>query len=162
MIQGNADIADRQTLDRVWTTQVSKRCDSGDLLLTVRAPVGTVAVARKTACLGRGVCGLKPIGSSAFLFHALVHAEDRWRILEQGSTFTAANSEQVGQFRLRVPTDEIEQCAITAVLSDMDAEIAALERRRDKTRVVKQGMMQQLLTGRVRLVSDVGNKDYVS
>ena len=45
-----------------------------------------------------------------------------------------------------------EQRAIASVLSDMDAEIASLERRRDKTRVVKQGMMQQLLTGRVRLV----------
>ena len=152
LVQGKADIADRRTLDRVWTTQVSKRCDSGDLLLTVRAPVGTVAVARKAACLGRGVCGLKPIDSSAFLFHALVYAEDRWRILEQGSTFTAANSKQVGQFRLRVPTDENEQRAIAAVLSDMDAEIAVLERRRDKTLAIKQGMMQQLLSGRVRLV----------
>jgi len=45
-----------------------------------------------------------------------------------------------------------EQTAIATVLSDVDAEIAALERRRDKTRAVKQGMMQQLLTGRVRLV----------
>jgi type I restriction enzyme S subunit len=43
-----------------------------------------------------------------------------------------------------------EQRAIAAVLSDMDAEIAALERRRDKTRAIKQGMMQQLLTGRRR------------
>ena len=41
---------------------------------------------------------------------------------------------------------------MATVLSDMDAEIAALERRRDKTKKVKQGMMQQLLTGRVRLV----------
>ena len=45
-----------------------------------------------------------------------------------------------------------EQRAIAVVLSDMDAEITALERRRDKTRAVKQSMMQQLLTGRVRLV----------
>ena len=45
-----------------------------------------------------------------------------------------------------------EQAAIAAVLSDMDAEIAALEQRRDKTRAIKQGMMQQLLTGRIRLV----------
>ena len=44
-----------------------------------------------------------------------------------------------------------EQRAIASVLSDMDAEIAALEKRRDKTRAIKQGMMQQLLTGRVRL-----------
>lgn len=47
--------------------------------------------------------------------------------------------------------DYDEQHAIAAVLSDMDAEIAALEKRRDKTRAIKQGMMQQLLTGRVRL-----------
>jgi type I restriction enzyme S subunit len=50
------------------------------------------------------------------------------------------------------PSDPNEQAAIAAVLSDMDAEIDALERRAAKTRAIKQGMMQQLLTGRVRLV----------
>ena len=48
--------------------------------------------------------------------------------------------------------DYDEQHAIASVLSDMDAEIAALEERRDKTHAIKQGMMQQLLTGRVRLM----------
>ena len=57
----------------------------------------------------------------------------------------------MASFKFYVPSIE-EQTAIAAILSDMDAEIAALERRRDKTRAVKQGMMQQLLTGRVRLV----------
>ena len=46
----------------------------------------------------------------------------------------------------------LEQTAIAEVLSDMDAELTALEQRRDKTRALKQGMMQQLLTGRIRLV----------
>ena len=55
-------------------------------------------------------------------------------------------------FSFSIPTDIAEQHAIAFVLSDMDAEIAALEQRRDKTRAIKQGMMQQLLTGRVRLV----------
>ena len=45
-----------------------------------------------------------------------------------------------------------EQTAIATVLADMDAEIAALEQKRDKTRALKQGMMQELLTGRIRLV----------
>ena len=45
-----------------------------------------------------------------------------------------------------------EQTAIAEVLSDMDAELAALEQKRDKTRLLKQGMMQELLTGRTRLV----------
>ena len=55
--------------------------------------------------------------------------------------------------KIRVTLPPIdEQGAIASVLSDMEAEVAALERRRDKTRAIKQGMMQQLLTGRVRLV----------
>ena len=45
-----------------------------------------------------------------------------------------------------------EQTAIAAVLSDMDAELAGLEQRREKTRALKQGMMQELLTGKTRLV----------
>ena len=52
---------------------------------------------------------------------------------------------------LRMP-DTPEQEAIAAVLSEMDAELTALEKQRDKTRALKQGMMQELLTGRIRLV----------
>ena len=52
---------------------------------------------------------------------------------------------------VRFPPDIEEQHAIASVLSDMDAEITALEQRRDKTHAIKQAMMQQLLTGRVRL-----------
>ena len=54
-------------------------------------------------------------------------------------------------FELSLPPVE-EQTAIAAVLSDMDAELAALEQRLAKTRALKQGMMQELLTGRTRLV----------
>jgi type I restriction enzyme S subunit len=50
-----------------------------------------------------------------------------------------------------------EQSAIAAVLTDMDAELAALEQRRDRTRALKQAMMQELLTGKTRLLSTGGN-----
>ena len=52
---------------------------------------------------------------------------------------------------LRMPSLP-EQTAISEVLSDMDAELAALKQRRDKTRLLKQAMMQELLTGRIRLL----------
>lgn len=54
--------------------------------------------------------------------------------------------------KIFLPVDEQEQTAIASILSDMDAEIVALERRRDKTRALKQGMMGELLTGRTRLL----------
>ena len=61
------------------------------------------------------------------------------------------NGQEYGTFKIPLP-EPSEQRAIATVLSDMDADIAALERRLDKTRAIKQGMMQKLLTGRVRLV----------
>ena len=45
-----------------------------------------------------------------------------------------------------------EQCAIATILSDMDAEIVTLEAKVSKARQIKQGMMQELLTGRIRLI----------
>jgi len=61
------------------------------------------------------------------------------------------NGNEYAQLGLSLPPLP-EQTAIAEVLSDMDAELAALEQRRDKTRSLKQGMMQELLTGRTRLV----------
>ena len=52
-----------------------------------------------------------------------------------------------------VPPTKAEQTAIADVLTDMDAELTALEQRREKTRALKQAMMQELLTGRTRLVA---------
>jgi type I restriction enzyme S subunit len=69
-----------------------------------------------------------------------------------GSGVPTLNRNDVHAFKIRIPTAIDEQTAIASVLSDMDAEIASLEARRDKTRALKQGMMQELLTGRIRLV----------
>jgi type I restriction enzyme S subunit len=69
-----------------------------------------------------------------------------------GSSIPYIKMENLVGFEFRSPVNEVEQTAIATVLSDMDADIAALEARRDKTRALKQGMMQELLTGRIRLV----------
>ena len=65
---------------------------------------------------------------------------------------------EIGAIRVPLPPIK-EQRAIAGVLSDIDADIASLERRLDKTRSVKQGMMQQLLTGKVRLVKPTGKME---
>ena len=70
--------------------------------------------------------------------------------LAQGATRYNMSKSQFLALELSIPSCD-EQYAIASVLSDMDSEIAALEQRLDKIRSIKQGMMQQLLTGRVRL-----------
>ena len=68
-----------------------------------------------------------------------------------GSNYPAINSRDVRQLQVPVPSFE-EQTAIATILSDMDTELAALEARLAKARLIKQGMMQELLTGRIRLL----------
>jgi type I restriction enzyme S subunit len=69
----------------------------------------------------------------------------------QQGTQANLNKGMVWAFQIRLGTLH-EQTAIATVLSDMDAELSALEFRREKTQALKQGMMQELLTGRIRLV----------
>ncbi len=74
-----------------------------------------------------------------------------WKQHNEASGVPSLNARTIERIELNVPPPE-EQTAIAAVLSDMDAEIAALETRLTKTRSLKQGMMHELLTGRIRLV----------
>lgn len=150
LIQGNADIFNRKTIKRVFTTEVTKRGKSGDIIMSVRAPVGEVSRAVFDVCLGRGVCAI--CYSNDFLYHALIAKESTWAKLSKGSTFDSVNSADIKDFGIEMPADYAEQTAIASILSDMDSEIAALEEKLAKAHQLKQGMMQELLTGRIRLL----------
>lgn len=151
LIQGNADVSKRATIERVWTSSPTKISEPGNVILTVRAPVGHAAIASHRICLGRGVCGLDAGKDNSFLFHLLVSNESRWSLFSQGSTFTAVGSNEVDSFTIDWPCDPEERSAIAQVLQDADQEIDALQRRLESVCSIKQGMMQELLTGRVRL-----------
>lgn len=59
---------------------------------------------------------------------------------------------QLRAFEVCIPSTKEEQTAIASILNDMDTEIADLDAKLTKARQIKQGMMQELLTGRIRLV----------
>ena len=106
------------------------------------------------AYAGGDVITLTPSGQNPiYLGHLMNHptvATQKAR-MGQGAAVVHISASNLAQVKVELPP-LAEQTAIAAVLSDMDAEIAALEHRRDKTRAIKQGMMQQLLTGQTRLV----------
>lgn len=68
------------------------------------------------------------------------------------STFISADSAPIINFALKVPESSEEQTTIAQILSDLDGEIEVLEKKRDKNKTLKQRMMRELLTGRIRLV----------
>lgn len=91
-----------------------------------------------------------------FIFYWFLWQESNIQALGSGSTVKGISLNLLKKINICCPPSLDEQRAIAAVLSDMDAELAALEARRDKLRAVKQGMMRELLTGRTRLAGAGG------
>ena len=145
LIQGNADIKNRKTLPKVYTSEPTKQCDIGDIIMTVRAPVGAIAKSYHNACIGRGVCALKPKENNDFLYHFLVNYEDKWNKLSQGSTFTAVNGNDIKNIKILYPPLE-EQKKIAEILSTVDQKIDFVDKQIEETETLKKGLMQKLLT----------------
>lgn len=95
---------------------------------------------------------LNQFTSNKYVFFYLSHKYDDIRKLSNNGNQENLNGEIIKSIRIPIPSLP-EQKAIAQVLSDMDAEIEALEQKRDKYKSIKQGMMQELLTGKTRLIS---------
>jgi type I restriction enzyme S subunit len=145
LIQGNADISNRKTTPRNWTSNPTKLCDIGDLILTVRAPVGAIAKSNHQACIGRGVCSIRNIAISniEFIYQFLLDYEKRWARLEQGSTFTAVSGKDIKSIEIKLPSIE-EQTKIANFLSDIDLNIEAINTKIEKSKTFKKGLLQKM------------------
>ena len=128
-------------------------CEPGALLLATRTRVGLVSMASEIMGASQDITLLKPkdLVEPPYLCRALMSQSDLLLRSARGTTIQGISRGEVDSIPILLPPRP-EQHAIATALSDMDAEIAALEERRDKIDAIKQGMMQVLLTGRVRLV----------
>jgi type I restriction enzyme S subunit len=86
------------------------------------------------------------------LYYVLKFIEANWSQHGQTGSQMNLNTDLINRTTVSVPSTFEEQTAIAAILTDMDTELAALEAKLAKARAIKQGMMQELLTGRIRLV----------
>lgn len=143
LVQGNADVENRKTIIRFYTSMITKRGKIGDIIMSVRAPVGEVSKATFECCLGRGVCSIS--FDNEYIYQYLIFFEKSWAKLSTGSTFDSVNSKQVKELQIPLPPTKAEQTAIATALSDADALISSLSTLIAKKRYIKQGAMQKLL-----------------
>lgn len=107
----------------------------------------------KGVIIGSGINVLrhKPLYDTSFVSYSI--NINRSKIIDRvtGTTVKHINSKELSEIMINIPKNKEEQTAIAKILSDMDKEIADLEAKRDKYRLLKSGMMQKLLTGQIRL-----------
>ena len=127
LVQGNADMKNGRVFPRVWTTQITKQARQGDLILSVRAPVGDIGKTDYDVVLGRGVAS---IDGNEFLYQALSQMKQNgyWSKLSTGSTFESINSNDIKSAIISLPSLP-EQTAIGSFFQDIDQLISIQQRK---------------------------------
>lgn len=142
LVQGNADLKDGWVSPRVWTSQMTKKADAGDLIMSVRAPAGAMGKTAYNAVIGRGVAAIK---GNEFIYQSLVKMDSNgyWKKLSSGSTFESLNSNNIKDAEIFVPCDE-EQQKIGQYFSNLDNLITLHQRKCDETKKLKKFMLQKM------------------
>jgi type I restriction enzyme S subunit len=124
----------------------------GTLIMSIAATVGIPVITGVPTCIHDGFVALEHLKvDQRFLLYLLKASEDKLRESGQSGSQMNVNTDIVKGLRVCIPTDLKEQARIANTLWDVDDLIASIERRIAKKRAIRQGMIQQLLSGRMRL-----------
>ena len=124
------------------------------LLVSCSANLGRCAIVKQKLVTNQTFIGLVPSDriDVEFLYYKMSREDKNLNNMATGTTISYLSREQFENYEILIPSSKAEQTAIANILSDCDSEVAALEEKRDKYKEIKQGMMQQLLTGKIRLI----------
>ena len=155
LIQGNADCKDRLTLPRNFTSEITKVCNIGDIILTVRAPVGAVSKSLHHACIGRGVCSINSKKNNQFLYYYLIFHEKLWGKFTQGSIYESVSIDVISNTKIPF-INIIEQQKIADFLDEkskiFDEAISKKEQLISKLELAKQSLISEVVTGKLKIV----------
>ena len=142
LVQGNADLQNGWVCPRIWTTQITKKADAGDLIMSVRAPAGAMGKTAYNAVIGRGVAAIK---GNEFIYQLLVKmdADGFWKTLSCGSTFESLNSDNIKNAEAKIPTTA-EQIKIGGYFQQLDNLITLHQRELEKLQNIKKSMLEKM------------------
>jgi type I restriction enzyme, S subunit len=145
-LQGNAEFGERCPTHRLYCTAPNRLCEQGDILLSVRAPVGATNQADQTYAIGRGLAGIRfDEADRSYGWHALRHAVPQLDLLAQGSTFTAVSRKEIEELLVWFPESD-SRPIIATILDTLERAIEQTEALLAKQQRIKTGLMQDLLT----------------
>lgn len=131
-LQGNRTFGEKYPTFDTYTTLVTKIAQAGDVIMSVRAPVGDLNITPVEMCLGRGVCSLRMRnGNQEFLYYVMRHYVKALISKESGTVFGSVNRNDIQSLELDIPTGEEEQDSITEILVSIDKKIELNNRIND-------------------------------
>jgi type I restriction enzyme, S subunit len=149
LVQGMGDFGIRYPRVNKFTTEPRKRAQPGAVLMTVRAPVGAVNIARHELCVGRGVCALisdRP-AFAEFLVRSL---EPLWAGEESGTIFPAVSRKQIAGLQVVLPSKEAID-AFERFAQPLVDKLATLHDETESLRLIRDALLPKLVSGTIRV-----------
>ncbi|MBW2020324.1 MAG: restriction endonuclease subunit S [Deltaproteobacteria bacterium] len=141
--QGNAEFGPVYPSPRKWCNRPKKLADEGDILISVRAPVGEINIAPHKCCIGRGVAAIKAKEvHDGFLYQSMLLRRKALQNMAQNSTSGAINRRELSEMLILLPSPA-EQKKIAEILTTLDDAIEKTAQIIEKTKLFKKGLMQR-------------------
>lgn len=153
LVQGNADMQNGRVAPRVWTTQITKLAEKGDLILSVRAPVGDIGKTDYNVVIGRGVAAIR---GNEFIFQLLSRMKQTnyWAKFSTGSTFESINSSDIKSAEIYLPSQD-EQSAIGSLFRTLDDLLASYKDNLTNYQSLKTTMLSKMFPKAGQTVPEV-------
>ncbi|MEG1470724.1 MAG: restriction endonuclease subunit S [Anaerovoracaceae bacterium] len=123
-LQGNRTFGFKRPVFDTYTTLITKEAKAGDVIMSVRAPVGDLNITPVNICLGRGLCSLRmKNGNQEFLYYLMNHYMPHLINKESGTVFGSVNKNDIGGLVVDIPEEKALQKNIARVLTMIDDKI---------------------------------------
>ena len=150
--QGNRDFGFRFPTPRVYCTAPTRMAEAGDILISVRAPVGALNITPEQCAIGRGVAALRMKHySNGFLFYFLVTKKDLWnRFNSEGTVFGCLNKAEFHKVSLVIPSDIIMR-QFDVIIKPIEAMILKNEQESCRLAEIRDSLLPRLMSGKIRV-----------
>ena len=150
--QGKTQFGDIYPTPRKWCSVPKKIAEAGDVLISVRAPVGPTNICRETSCIGRGLAAIRPLDGmpTKFILHLLRAYEHLLAGKGTGTTFKAITGKQLRELEIPIPPlpeQERIVAKIEELFTQLDAGVAELEQAKAQLKRYRQSVLKSAVEG---------------
>lgn len=157
--QGRAEFGSRFPTRRLFTTQPKRMAAKGDVLMSVRAPVGDVNVAYESCCLGRGLAGIQSNNScQSFILYTMFALKQQLDMFNgEGTVFGSINKNDMATLPVLIPSDEVLR-QFEELVNPMDATIEANYAESCNLQAARDSLLPRLMSGELSVADLVDTK----
>ena len=155
MLNGPTEFTDKYPVPVQWTTKITKLCKKGDILFTVRgSSTGRMNLADQEYCIGRGLAAIRPKSNNniSFIYYTLLKISEMILAEAKGAGTTFPNVSRGELMKKVILIPDTHQNEIIAPIEQVASFSNSKQRSIDKLEILKKSLMQNLLTGRIKIL----------